>query len=305
MALELQLYTNLEEALPAAIEFNFDELKAGLAAFVEKYRGKLIPPEAEAEGKSDRANLNRINAALDEARKRVKAKCLAPYAAFESKVKELQAVVAPVRDALDEQLKAIEERRRGDKRLVIEAFYDGRVGDLAGLVPLDRIWEESWLNKGCADSAWQTELTGRLEKIRQGLASVRGVAPEKYKAEAEAKFLETFDFPTVFSFLEERKRQDLMLEARRKKAEEEAAAREAEEAARRAAAAQKPAEEPEDAVIVDEPPAPATKRTEPEPEEIEEYTLRFYGTRAQLLGLRAYMKANGIRYERVADATEV
>jgi len=306
--MELILKRNLDEILPAAIEFNFDELKQQLTAFVAKYEGKVVRPENEAEGKADRAGLNRLEAAFDEARKRVKQRCLAPYQTFEAKVKELTGLIAPVRDAIDGQLKAMEEARRTERRTAIETFFAERVGDLDGLVPLARVWNEKWLNRTTTDGTWQSELLAVLTRIRQGLASVRGVAPDRYKAEAEAKFLETFDFPTVFSFLEERKRQDLMLEARRKRAEEEAArAREAARAQSAANAQETAQERPETAPApaspaVVEPPAPPPPAPQPE---IEEYVLRFRGTRAQLLGLRDYMRANGIWYEKVRVGTEV
>jgi len=309
--MELVLKRNLDEILPAAIEFNFDELKQQLTAFVAKYEGKVVRPENEAEGKADRAGLNRLEAAFETARKRVKARCLAPYQAFEAKVKELTGLIAPVRNAIDEQLKAMETMRKSVKRGHVLVFLEEQIGDLKGIVNPERVWDERWLNATCPDSKWQTEIVTRIAAIRRDLDSIRMVAPANYLDAARFRYLETFDLPGVLSYLNERKEADARFAARLKAEQERVNAMQDElrEAGRAAVEAAKAAEA-EDAQAVQQeqqalPPEEDTPPPVPQADEpIEEYVLRFRGTRAQLLGLRDYMREHGIWYSKVAETGE-
>ena len=110
--LEFIMQTNLTEALPATLEFNFEDLKSALAERMELYRGLVVTEDGIKAAKQDRADLNKLREAIEAKRKEVKKACMAPYTEFEAKVKELvQLVDAPI-TAIDGQLKQYEEKRR-------------------------------------------------------------------------------------------------------------------------------------------------------------------------------------------------
>lgn len=277
--MELVIKQDLAKLLPAEIEFNYEELRSQLTEFVVKYRDKTITPEMVKEGKADCAGLNRLKDAFEEARKREKQKCLAPYMGFEQKVKELVGIVESARANIDSQLKAFESARKEAKAASIQQVFDETAADIAPLVPLERIFDPKWLNAGTAESAWRKELDEKVANIREGLKAVGDVIPEAYRKEAQAKFIETFNFPAVFSYVETRKKQDELLEARRKAEQEQA----------------KPQPEQHPEEPQSDPYTDPQQQTEP----VFEYTLKFRGTRAQLLALRDYMRENGIWYAKV------
>lgn len=292
--MELVIKQDLSKLLPAEIEFNYAELRGQVTAFVEKYKGMLVTPDTIRQSKADCAGLNRLKDAFEEARKREKQKCLAPYAGFEAKVKEIVGIIDEARSAIDSQVKAFEEKRKSEKAEAISAFYSQNGSDIAALVPLARIADPKWLNIGTSDGAWQKALADKIESIRKGLKAVGEVIPEAYRNEAQAKFVETLDFPAVFSFVEERKRQDAILEQRRRE--------EAERKAREEIEIVRPFGQP------NETKEPERGEPEREPEAKEEtvfaVVLRFHGTKPQLLALRDFMRQNGIWYEKVAETGE-
>ena len=122
--LEFIMQTNLTEALPATLEFNFEDLKSALAERMELYRGLVVTEDGIKAAKQDRADLNKLREAIEAKRKEVKKACMAPYTEFEGRVKELvQLVDAPIA-AIDGQLKEYEEKRRADKRAEIRFAID-------------------------------------------------------------------------------------------------------------------------------------------------------------------------------------
>ena len=98
------------------IDFNYEELKQSIKASLEKYDNLLYTDDQMKAAKTDRANLNNFIKALDAKRKEVKEKCLAPYAEFEAKIKELQALVEEPVLRIDNQIKTYENGKKAEKK---------------------------------------------------------------------------------------------------------------------------------------------------------------------------------------------
>ena len=161
--LEFVMQTDLATALPAVLEFNFEDLKKALAERMELYRGLVVTEDGIKAAKQDRADLNKLREAIEAKRKEVKKACMAPYTEFEGRVKELvQLVDAPIA-AIDGQLKEYEEKRRADKRAEIAAIYEETVGELKGILPFERLWRDEWYN-----TAWS------MKKIREAIVAAEG-----------------------------------------------------------------------------------------------------------------------------------
>ena len=163
--LEFVMQTDLSTALPAVLEFNFEDLKSALAERMELYRGLVVTEDGIKAAKQDRADLNKLREAIEAKRKEVKKACMAPYTEFEARVKELvQLVDAPIA-AIDGQLKQYEEKRRADKRAEAAAIYEETVGELRSILPFDKLWRDEWYN-----TAWS------MKKIREAIVAAEGKA---------------------------------------------------------------------------------------------------------------------------------
>ena len=285
--LEFVMQTDLATALPAVLEFNFEDLKKALAERMELYRGLVVTEDGIKAAKQDRADLNKLREAIEAKRKEVKKACMAPYTEFEGRVKELvQLVDAPIA-AIDGQLKEYEEKRRADKRAEIAAIYEETVGELKGILPFERLWRDEWYN-----TAWS------MKKIREAIVAAEGktasdlevlsTVESEFAEAVRLKYLEALDLNAALAErarLQERAAKLREYEEQRRRAAEAEAANVPE--AERAEAAAKYAGQAEA--------APATGAEETV------YLLRFECqlTRSQAAELSAFLKARNISYRRI------
>lgn len=285
--LEFVMQTDLATALPAVLEFNFEDLKKALAERMELYRGLVVTEDGIKAAKQDRADLNKLREAVEAKRKEVKKACMAPYTEFEGRVKELvQLVDAPIA-AIDGQLKEYEEKRRAEKRAEIAAIYEETVGELKGILPFERLWRDEWYN-----TAWS------MKKIREAIVAAEGktasdlevlsTVESEFAEAVRLKYLEALDLNAALAErarLQERAAKLREYEEQRRRAAEAEAASVPE--AERAEAAAKDAGQAEA--------APATGAEETV------YLLRFECqlTRSQAMELSAWLKDRNISYRRI------
>ena len=295
--LEFVMQTDLATALPAVLEFNFEDLKKALAERMELYRGLVVTEDGIKAAKQDRADLNKLREAIEAKRKEVKKACMAPYTEFEGRVKELvQLVDAPIA-AIDGQLKEYEEKRRADKRAEIAAIYEETVGELKGILPFERLWRDEWYN-----TAWS------MKKIREAIVAAEGktasdlevlsTVESEFAEAVRLKYLEALDLNAALAERARLQERAAKLreyeEQRRRAAEAEAAsvpeAEQAEAAAKDAGQAEAAAKDAGQAEA-----APATGAEETV------YLLRFECqlTRSQAAELSAFLKARNISYRRI------
>ena len=285
--LEFVMQTDLATALPAVLEFNFEDLKKALAERMELYRGLVVTEDGIKAAKQDRADLNKLREAIEAKRKEVKKACMAPYTEFEGRVKELvQLVDAPIA-AIDGQLKEYEKKRRAEKRAEIAAIYEETVGELKGILPFERLWRDEWYN-----TAWS------MKKIREAIVAAEGkvasdlevlsTVESEFAEAVRLKYLEALDLNAALAErarLQERAAKLREYEEQRRRAAEAEAASVPE--AERAEAAAKYAGQAEA--------APATGAEETV------YLLRFECqlTRSQAMELSAWLKDRNISYRRI------
>lgn len=196
--MEFKMITSLEQALPTVIEFNFEELKKELSVRLQKYNNLIVTEDAIKDAKSDRANLNKLLTAIENKRKEVKKQYLEPYEKFEKKVKEITALIQEPINAIDSQIKAFEDAEKEKKKSEIEAYYNEQIGELVGLVPLDKLWNPRWLNVTYKMADIQKEITETISKIRNDL-KILTVMRSEFEIEIKDKYLENFDMSAALA----------------------------------------------------------------------------------------------------------
>lgn len=285
--LEFVMQTDLATALPAVLEFNFEDLKKALAERMELYRGLVVTEDGIKAAKQDRADLNKLREAIEAKRKEVKKACMAPYTQFEGRVKELvQLVDAPI-GAIDGQLKEYEEKRRAEKQTEIAAIYEETVGELKGILPFQRLWRDEWYNTTWSMKKIREAIVAAVEKAASDL-DVLSTVESEFSEAVRLKYLEDLDLNAAL--------------AERARLQERAAKlREYEEQRRRAAeaeAANVPETERAEAAARDAGQAEAAPATGAE-ETV--YLLRFECqlTRSQAAELSAWLNARNISYRRI------
>ena len=283
--MQIEIYNPVHgEALPP-IQWNYEAVKQWVKDGLSNYKGIVYTADTATQAKKDRANLNKLVDAIDTKRKEMKAHYLHPYEEFEAQAKELVSMVKTVVAEIDAQVKAFENLKKEEKQAEIKRLYEAMIGNLATLVPYDKLHNPKWLNVTCSMGAVSEELGGKIERIEAGLKSIDTLGLDDDLAErVKSRFLQDYDLAGAL-------------------AEKDRIIHEREELAR-LKAAQTAAEQPkpqavEYTPIEQEKPTPAQTGSDSTNEEVHTITFRIRVTDSQLNLLGEFMRANGIRPERV------
>lgn len=284
MALEL----NLEPIqAPSEIRFNYEELKNQLASMAAEYKGLVFTENQLPEAKKDRAALNRMKKALNDARIQTQREYMAPFDEFKGRIDDLIKLVdEPVRE-IDAQIKEFEEATKEEKKEEIRKLFTET--GFQNFVSLEMIWNEKWLNKSYSLKQIGDEMAQLVNKIGTDVHTIHSL--EAFSFEAMEVYKETLDLSRAIT--EGQRLTDIQ------KRKEEEAARRAEEARSKEEAEKARAQ----AVA-----AEASEETEPEPctpiqpKHWQEKTVTFritarYEQKEFLNELFRKLNAEGIKYE--------
>ena len=286
MSMELIL-RNADVTIPQAIE-NIQYLRQELAARLDYYKGVIVTEDTIKDAKADRANLNKLKAAIDDQRKEVKRQTMALYEPLEKECKELLSMIDEPIGVIDSQLKAFDEQKKAAKYQALTEFF-AKVNTL-DFVKIEHVLSPKWANATAKLDVLKDEMSGNIQRIVDDYADIKKLYAESPLLTAILqRFEQTRDKGAALAYAAEIER--------RERAEQERREREAAEKAR-CEQEQREAEQiqrqPDEVIMhptVTPPPA------EPAPEPIGQATFRVIGTRSQLRALAAYMRENGIKYE--------
>ena len=213
--MEIQILAPTQGQPLPPISWNYEEVKQWVMDGLAKYDGLIYDETQMAAAKKDRAALNKLTQAIDAKRKEMKQIYLQPYETFDAQAKELTGMIKERTAEIDLQIKDHEGRKKLEKRQrIIEELYTPMIGNLAELVPYDRLHESKWLNVTCYMSTVSEELGKKIDRIISGLDAIGRVdLPPDIVEHARVKFLENFDLAAALSYVEFVKRQREQLEA--------------------------------------------------------------------------------------------
>lgn len=319
-AAEFRIITDLAPLRQFQIEANFDETKAWLTENLEPLRTMAVTPESMSQCKQYRASIRKVRDRIDESRKLAKAAALEAYSGFEAKCKELTALCDEAANAMDVQIKAMENAVKEEKRLRLMDYFAKTVGDMTEWISFDDCFNPKWQNATYAESTAQADMCAAIDRCRADLNAIRALGSE-FETELLAEYRTSRNIGTVLmknSALTKLKAEEN--ERKRREAEAAAAKKEKEQPFKMYAMppemcgqqaevgsvnelVDEDCQELTDAPSV----ADAIRTTEREALEhavteddmICTVDFRVYGTVRQLDGLKKYMETNGIRFGRV------
>lgn len=291
------------QQMPAVV-WNYEEVKAGVAAILAQYRDRAYTPDSIRGAKADRAALNKLKAAIAAKRQEMKAQYLHPYEEFERQCKEIETMIGEVSGAIDAQIKAYEAEEAAKKKEAIEVYFGECVGALAPYVTLDSIWNARWLNKTYSMALIQEEIDRNIEMIGTSLQTIRSNCGEDADTCIEEYIAKRHDLNAAMA--KHQKLEAVRAAEQARRIAELKAKLNADPPHSPAPAAEKPPAPRDD---VQPAPAEPVPQTAPEPAIRDEPPLvtmdfRVVCTRPQLIALGAYMKQHGIRYGRVPAQKE-
>jgi hypothetical protein len=258
---------------------------------IEKFIGR------EDVAKKERAQLNKAIKRADDMTKHIKDMWMAPLNEFEATMKLVKAEFKAASGGLDELVKGVEEREKADKRKAIEGYFNTKNFDL---VPLDKIFNQKWLNKTAKIWEVRKEIDAIIADVYANIKVLEQM-PE-YSATAKTLYLETLDMGAALRQIE-------TMKANAERIAKEQAEREERERREQIERNKKSLEQEQQESI---PPSerikalahealeiPLPEVEVPPKEEIMEFTLRIRDKKTRLFLLRAWMDKNDMAYEKI------
>lgn len=286
--MEVRVTPAIEQIIPPQISFNFEEIRAELAQKLQVYQNMVVTESGVKEAKADRANLNKFKSALAESRKAVKSQWNQPLSDFEDKMKELEQMVDAPISVIDRQVKAFEEIKKQEKRQSIEAFFEDNIGDLEEILPLQKIWNDRWLNVTYPMKDIEQEIISRMRKTHNDIGII--VAMQLPCTEQMlSTYLDTLDMSKA---MEEKHRYE-----QAQKAKEKAINPQKEEVPQSAPVVVEKKEQSSGLIAMQQA-MPENERTE-QTEKVKVLDFRVWVTPEQMQALKAFLLQNHIRYGRV------
>lgn len=283
--MQIEIYNPVHgDALPP-IQWNYEAVKQWIQDGLANYKGIVYTADTITQAKKDRASLNKLVDAIDTKRKEMKAHYLHPYEEFEAQAKELVGMVKAVNAEIDAQVKAYEAFKREEKQTEIKSLYQTMIGDLAVLVPYERLHNPKWLNVTCSMSSVTEEMGSKIDRIEAGLKSIDTLGlDDDLAGRVKSCFLQNYDLAAALAEKDRIVRERSELERLK--------------AAQNAAQAEKPSAA-EYTPVEQEISTPAQEIDDAPAEKIHTITFRIRVTESKLRMLGDFMRANGIRPERV------
>lgn len=317
--MEIRLVNPTEDGFLQKIDWNKAELEANVRSIVEAYQGLVYTEDTVSDAKNDRAALRKLLNEIEDRRKLVKKKCMEPYEVFESDLKDVTVLIKEQISIIDGQVKEYENSVKEEKKARLQDVYAETIGELAEILPFERVFEVQYLNVSFKESKAATEIQEKIQRVKSDLTAIDAL-DSKYKLNAKDVYVRTLDMSRAmaenarlikFEEQMEADRKRKAEEEERRRAEAEARAKEAvERAEREKALAEQQAQEErasesgcnapvpdKTADVQSEKPAEKPAEKESLPEE-KKYKATFYaiGTLQQLKDLQEYMKKHNIQF---------
>ena len=189
------------EKTPGTLETNIEALELFIDERLKDYDPKNFEGDADS-AKKKRAELNAAKEKLKRARIDLIKELMKPYDDFENRCKVLERKVDTASGFLDEIVKNKEQEEKDLKRKRIEMFWKTKDFDL---VPLDKVFNEKWLNKTFKESDILDEMDKTIDRIYKDLKTI-----ERYGSDAETlkgHYLITLDIAETIGYGEELQKQ--------------------------------------------------------------------------------------------------
>lgn len=290
--MELKIMSPQENGFIKEIQWNNEELKKDIAEKMREYKTLVFTEDTIKDAKSDRAKLNKLKAAFDDERKRIKKLCMDPYDKFERQVNELISLIEEPIRLIDSQIKEVEEQKRIQKRRDIEELF--KTIGFQKFVTLDKIFDDKWLNASVSISKIEESMKSTMYRVGNEIATINNL-PE-FSFEAREVYVKTLDIAQAI-----KEGQRLAEIQKRKNAYEE------EQQQKKVAEEATTAEENKNAEVQSlqtvQSPVQEEAKIQPEPTEQREplvqMDFRVWCTKEQLMSLRQYLVNNQIKYGKV------
>ena len=263
---------------------DYDQLKAKVLEDVSVFKGIIISEDNLEDAPKWRAELNKKAKRISDFRIAFEKDFKKRIEKSTSQLKELASFYADASSNIDVQVKEFDEKRKQEKNAAIGKIYADNIGDMEQFLPLQKIYNDKWGNKGFSLSDIEKEIKSRVEMTKDNIEAIQTLGT-KYESQMISAYLVRFDMSDALKKKAELEQIDAEMERRRKAAEEEELRKQAEAQVTTVAENETVQAEEQGELVSEE----------------QEYRLAFevFGNKEQLTALCNFIRENGYRYNRL------
>ena len=173
---------------PVIISGNFEEMQQELSNMMQAYAGLEVTEENLPERKKDIATLRKIKSAIEDKRKAAKKDYEKPFKLFEAECKKLTGIIDTEINRINADMDVYEQKRKAEKRKVIDRLYSENIGDYADYLPLESIRRPQWDNKTYTEIAIINDIQEAVIGVKSDLQTLKTICGP-WLEECEAVYL--------------------------------------------------------------------------------------------------------------------
>lgn len=276
---DLELVVSQEEL--GFLETNAKNIKEKVLAILPNYSAENYDESNIDIAKADKSLLNKSAKALNDKRIELEKKFNAPFEEFKTIIKETTDLIKQASSKIDEVVKDVDNKEKNKRKEIIVKNYEEKINELKDILPLEKIFEDKWLNKGSFNDKGEfklvNELQDKINRVRNDLIAI-GELHSKYEVELKNDYLNNFDLSRVIAKNTELIRKEELLKVQQEESQKVII------------------EQKEERILEDASKKVMTYITDDELT----YTLKITGKRSQLVALKKFLETNEMKYEKVA-----
>lgn len=254
-------------AKAGVVEFNFEHLKKELTEKVQHYKALVVTEETTGIAKKERAKLNTLKKDINSKRLEIVREYSKPADEFANRTKELIEIIDDAASSIDTQVKAFEQAQIIKKTETIKSFF---VEQAAGVDFIN--FEQTGIKIGLSNSikSLKDEVTTFVERIKSDLELID---TQKHKERILVRFKNNLNVSDAITSVNREIEQEEALKATQ------------------ADQAKKKEEATYENIVAE------NIEVLQAPKEILSITFTVTDTKENIIKVREFMKAEGIKYE--------
>ena len=200
---------------------NYEPLKAAAQEMAAVYGSQLVSVDAIKDAKTDMAMLRKLAKSASDMRIKIEREHAAKIATVTKQLKEVAGIFTDAAAKIDSQVKAYDEERKAARLEEIRQIYAEEIGDMADIIPFDKLYRADWLNKTTTDKTVRGDIQTAVINAQTGIEQIKGLGSPHENAILSA-FLDKLSLADALAAKKRLEDMDAAME--RRKAEEAAKA---------------------------------------------------------------------------------
>lgn len=200
---------------------NYEPLKAAAQEMAAVYGSQLVSVDAIKDAKTDMAMLRKLAKSASDMRIKIEREHAAKIATVTKQLKEVAGIFTDVAAKIDSQVKAYDEERKDARLEEIRQIYAEEIGDMADIIPFDKLYRAEWLNKTTTDKTVRGDIQTAVINAQTGIEQIKGLGSPHENAILSA-FMERLSLADAL--VAKKRLEDMDAAMERRRAEEAAKA---------------------------------------------------------------------------------